>query len=94
MNKNELSNTNTACEPITTFIKKLIAKGFILLSNGDYIGEPFTRPNDDSLFFRLESPMDLERIDLSDDSYYLANWGRNTYMCECHYHMVKLVSAV
>ena len=91
-NNNALSNSNPACEPITTFLKKLTTKGFVMLDNGNYVGEPGTRPDPESLYFRLQSPINLEVLDVSDDAYYLAGFGKNTYMCECHYHMVKLVN--
>lgn len=81
------------CQPIAFCIRKLLGRGFTILNNGDY-KEDCQRPNDESLYFRLQSPSTLDALDLNDDTYYLAQWGTNSYMCECHYHMVKLVSVV
>lgn len=81
------------CKPIEDFLNKLIEKNFIILNNGDYEGEPGdVIPNKKSLYFRLRSPIRLENVDLIDDAYELAAFGKDTYMCECHYHLVKLVS--
>ncbi len=92
MAKNETHNPPLVCEPIATFLRKLTEKGFIVLDNGAYSAEPTTKPDPDSLYFRLQSPKQLATFNLTDDACYLATFGLNTYMCECHYHLVKLVS--
>ncbi len=52
--------------------------------------DPF-RPNDKSLYFVLRSPVKLATLDLFDAAYYLAHFGEDTFMGECHYHIVKLL---
>ena len=64
-----------------------------MLNNGDYKVD-HQRPNNDSLYFRLQSPVKLDTLDLYEDTYYVAHLGNDDYMCECHYHMVKLVDVV
>lgn len=65
-----------------------------MLNNGDYKEEDYPMPNPDSLFFRLQSPVELNTLDLSDDTYYVAHLGSDVFMCECHYHLVKLIDVV
>jgi hypothetical protein len=81
------------CQPIAFFVGRLLDRGFTMLNNGDYKVD-YLIPNDQGLFFRLKSPIKLDTLDLTDDRYYLADGGINSYMCECHFHMVKLVDVV
>ena len=81
------------CQPVAFLVRRVLDKGFTMLNNGDYKVD-YTIPNDQSLYFRLQSPVKLDTLDLTDDTYYLAQWGVDNYMCECHFHMVKLVDVV
>ena len=83
------------CQPMAFLIRRLLDRGFNMLNNGDYKEEDYPMLNPESLFFRLQSPVNLETLDLKDDAYYLAHFGGQThFMCECHYHLVKLVDVV
>ena len=82
------------CQPVTFLIRKVLERGFTMINNGDYQGEDPYRPNDKSLYFVLQSPVRIDTLDLTNDAYYLANFGKNAFMCECHYHMVKLLDVV
>ena len=96
MNANKLTVGNLpVCEIVATFIDSLIQRGFVILNNGDYEGLPDdeVRPIPDALFFRLQSPVKLETLDLTEYNHYMARIGsNNTYMCECHYHLIRLES--
>ena len=81
------------CSPIVFALSRLLERGFVLLNQGDYQVD-YPRPNDESLYFRLQSPAQLETLDLTEATYNLAQWAPDNYMCECHYHMVKLVDVV
>ena len=82
------------CQPVTFLIKRLLERGFTVINNGDYQGEDPYRPSDKSLYFVLQSPVKLDTLELNNDAYYLAHFGENAFMCECHYHMVKLFDVV
>lgn len=90
-----IGNGRVVCSRTRTVVEKLLSKGFLMLNNGDYQDdnpEDAFRPDPDSLYFRLLSPTDLNTIDLAKDTYELASLGDNLYMCECHYHLVKIVT--
>ena len=87
-------NNRPVCEPVAFLIRRLLDRGFTILNNGDYQGEDPFRPNEKSLYFVLQSPVRLYTLDLNEDAYSLAHFGENAFMCECHYHMVKLVDGV
>lgn len=81
------------CKTVNNFIERLVARGFTMLNEGNwnYEEENFPVPNADRLFYKLESPVDLDEIDLTDETYCLAHLGSNVWMCEWHYNLVKLV---
>lgn len=84
---------HASCGTVKSFIEKLEAKGFLLIYNGDEPGTPpeldFT-PN--SLHYVLQSPVPLHELNLDEEVYDLAPVGDHVYMCEWHYHFVKLIS--
>lgn len=85
------------CKVVATFIESLVQRGFVILNKGDYEGLPDddVYPIPDALFFRLQSPVELETLDLTEYNEYMARIGdNNTYMCECHYHLIRLESVV
>ena len=86
-----MAKNQVLCEPINTFLTTLKDKGFIVVNNGDYDQEKDTMPNRNSQYFRLKSPSDLSKLDLTDETYYLVTFGGNLYMCECHFNLVKLL---
>ena len=86
-------DNRSVCQPIAFLVGRLIDRGFTMLNNGDYKVD-HQRPNNESLYFRVQSPVKLDTLDLYEDTYYVAYLGDNDYMCECHYHMVKLVDVV
>lgn len=81
------------CQPVVFFIGRLLNRGFTILNYGDYKAD-YLVPNDESLHFRLQSSVKLDTLDLYEDSYYVAHIENNDYMCECHYHLVKLIDVL
>ena len=82
------------CQPMAFLLRRLFDRGFTMLNNGDYKEKDYSMPNPESLFFRLQSPVKLDTLDLDDDTYYVAHLGSDVFMCECHYHLAKLIEVV
>lgn len=96
MNSNTpVGNGREVCLPIRKFIEILLSKGFLMLNNGDHVNKDPKLdflPDPKSLYFRLLGPVDFSPVDVDKDGYELAILGDNMYMCECHYHLVIIVS--
>lgn len=91
-NNKYMISGQSICEIVATFVNTLKSKGFTIINDGNYDQEKDKMPDPDSLYFRLRSPVNLGEIDLTDETYYLVTFSGNLYMCECHYHLVKLIS--
>lgn len=83
---------HTACGTVKTFIENLENKGFLLIYNGDDPDAPDLSPTPDSLHYTLQSPVPLNELNLEEDTYPLAPIATNLWMCEWHYHFVRLIS--
>ena len=87
-------NGQIICEPIKMSIDRLTNIGFVLLNNGDDPSTLFYDVGPKSLHFKLEGPTtSFNELSLKDATYYLAPLGSNMFMCECDYHVVKLVAS-
>lgn len=86
-------NGQIICTPIKESIERLISLGFALLNNGDDPSTLFFDVGPKSLHFKLKGPVDLNEFAIANATYHLAPLGDNMFMCECDYHVVKLITS-
>lgn len=79
------------CEPIGVTMQRLTDIGFVLLNNGDDSSTLFFDVGPKSLHFKFFGPIPLSEVESNYATYYLAPLSKDMFMCECHYHIIKLV---